>query len=140
NDSTAIRNYIEQYEYDDCGNIKQLKHIATNASWTQRYQYEYELNPANNTNRLKATSLPGDSDGVFTASYVHDLHGNMTSMPHLSSANSMNWNFMDKLVNVKLGGGGVAYYVYGIAGNRVRKVIERPGGKKLERLYLGVVE
>ncbi|OFX84020.1 MAG: hypothetical protein A2W99_03275 [Bacteroidetes bacterium GWF2_33_16] len=140
NDSVAVRNYTEQYEYDDCGNIKNLQHIATNANWTRRYQYEYEVNSVNNTNRLKATSLPGDADGVFTASYMHDSHGNMTSMPHLSAPDSMKWNFMDQLKEVNLGGGGTAYYVYGLGGNRIRKIIERQGGKKLERIYLGDVE
>lgn len=140
NDSFAVRNYKEQYEYDDCGNIKKLQHIATNANWTQRYQYEYELNPANNTNRLKATSLPGDADGVFSATYVYDLHGNMTSMPHLSVPDSMQWNFMDQLKEVDLGGGGNAYYVYGLGGNRIRKIIERQGGLITERIYLGAVE
>lgn len=140
NDATAVRIYTELYEYDDCGNIKKLQHITPNANWTRRYQYEYELDANNNTNRLKATSLPGDVDGVFSATYVHDLHGNMTSMPHLSAPNSMKWNFMDQLKEVNLGGGGTAYYVYGLGGNRIRKIIERQGGKKLERIYLGAVE
>ncbi len=140
NDANAVRNYTEQYEYDDCGNIKQLKHIATNANWTQRYQYEYEVDPNNNTNRLKATNLPGDGAGVFSATYVHELHGNMTSIPHLSDPDSMQWNFMDQLKEVNLGGGGTAYYVYGSGGSRMRKIIERQGGKKTERIYLGAVE
>ncbi len=140
NDTNAVRNYSEQYEYDDCGNISLLQHIANNANWIQRYRYEYEDDSANKTNRLKGTNAEGDLDGIFSNIYTHDLHGNMTSMPHLSSANSMIWNFMDQLKEVNLGGGGRAYYVYGIGGNRTRKVIERIGGKKLERIYLGAVE
>ncbi len=140
NDAVAVRNYSEQYIYDDCGNIKSLKHIATNASWTQNYQYEYEVDGTNASNRLKATSLPGDGNGVFSATYTHDLHGNMTSMPHLPAANSMSWNFLDQLSEVDLGGGGTAYYVYGADGNRVRKIIERQGGLKTERIYLGALE
>lgn len=140
NNATAVRNYIEQYDYDDCGNIKQLKHIAANANFTQRYQYAYETDATNNTNRLQATSLPGDAAGVFSAVYTHDGHGNMTSMPHLAAANSLQWNCMDQLSTVNLGGGGIAYYVYGTGGNRCRKVIERQGGLKTERIYLGAVE
>ncbi len=140
NDSTAVRNYSEQYEYDDLGNIKNLKHIATGANWATNYKYEYEDDPTNKTNRLKATNLPGDPDGVFSATYFHDLHGNMTSMPHLSAPDSMKWNFNDQLKELNLGGGGNAYYVYGSGGKRIRKIIERPGGKKLERIYLGAVE
>jgi len=140
NDSVAVRTYKEYYEYDNCGNIKSLKHKAVNGNWNQFYQYEYELDAGNKTNRLKATSLSGDADGVFSATYMHDLQGNMTSMPHLSTPGSMKWNFMDQLNQVNLGGGGTAFYVYGLGGNRIRKIIERQGGLKTERIYLGAVE
>ena len=140
NDSVAVRNYLEQYEYDDCGNIKRLQHFANNANWNTRYKYEYEDDVNNKTNRLKATRLPEDADGFFSATYMHDLHGNMTSMPHLSAADSMKWNFMDQLKEVNLGGGGTAYYVYSLGGNRIRKIIERQGGLITERIYLGAVE
>ncbi|PTQ98228.1 RHS repeat-associated protein [Mucilaginibacter yixingensis] len=140
NNTTAVRNYTEKYEYDDCGNIKLLKHIANNANWNRRYQYIYETDPTHLTNRLKATSLPGDANGVFSATYTHNLHGNLTSMPHLSAADSMQWNFLDQLTSVNLGGGGMAYYAYTVNGQRTRKVIERQGGLKVERIYLGAVE
>lgn len=138
NDTNAVRLYSEVYQYDDCGNILQLRHIAVDANWTQRYRYEYQDDANNNTNRLKSTNMPTDPDaGPYTATYQHDLHGNMTKMPHLDE---LAWNFMDQLTEVDLGGGGKAYYVYGLGGNRIRKVIERIGGKKLERIYLGAVE
>jgi RHS repeat-associated protein len=140
NDSSAVRNYVEQYEYDDCGNITRMQHIANNANWTRRYKYESDDDAANNTNRLKATSAEGDPEGVHSSKYVHDLHGNMTSMPHLSAPDSLVWNFMDQLREVDLGGGGTAYYVYGSGGKRIRKVIEQQGGLIKERIYLGSVE
>jgi hypothetical protein len=52
----------------------------------------------------------------------------MTRMPHLAD---MDWSFMDQLRHVDLGGGGTAYYVYGLGGQRLRKVIERNGNTKL---------
>src|SRR5690606_18848215 len=64
-------------------------------------------------------------------------HGNMTQMPHL---NEMTWNFMDQLKDVNLGGGGKAFYVYSMDGSRSRKIIERPDGTRLERIYLGNIE
>lgn len=140
NDSNAVRNYVEQYEYDDCGNITRMQHIASNANWTRRYKYEYEDDAANAGNRLKATSAAGDAEGVYSAQYVHDIHGNMTSMPHLSAPDSLIWNFLDQLREVDLGGGGTAYYVYGSGGSRIRKVIEQQGGLIKERIYLGAVE
>ncbi|MEO7975516.1 SpvB/TcaC N-terminal domain-containing protein [Flavobacterium sp.] len=140
NNITAVRNYNEEYEYDDCGNIKLLKHTALGANWSTRYKYQYEDDPNNRTNRLKGTNLPGDVSGIFSATYKYDSNGNMTSMPHLSIDDSMKWNFMEQLKEVNLGGGGKAYYSYSMSGDRIRKVIERPGGKKLERIYLGLVE
>jgi RHS repeat-associated protein len=146
NNAGAVRNYTENYTYDTCGNLLSLQHLAAGATWTQRYQYQYQVNPADKTNRLSATSLPGDAPGVFSGLYAygggqdHGLHGNMTAMPHLSSAGSMAWDFMDRLSSVNLGGGGTAYYTYGLGGGRARKVIERQGGKILERIYLGAVE
>ncbi|MEA5461685.1 SpvB/TcaC N-terminal domain-containing protein [Arcicella sp. LKC2W] len=137
NNTDAVRLYTENYEYDLLGNIKRLQHRADGANWNQRYQYAYDLDPNNRTNQLKATSTPGDADGVFSNNYTYDFHGNMTQMPHLGQ---LVWNFMDQLNEVNLGGGGKAYYNYGQGGNRIRKVIERIGGKKTERIYLGAVE
>ncbi|MGD2091706.1 MAG: RHS repeat-associated core domain-containing protein [Candidatus Aminicenantes bacterium] len=138
NELNAVREYSEQYEYDDCGNIEQMRHIATDTNWTRRYLYEYQNDLINNTNRLKSTSLPGDADaGPYSATYQHDMHGNMTKMPHLDE---LVWNFMDQLSEVNLGGGGKAFYIYGLGGDRIRKMIERIGGKRTERIYLGAVE
>ncbi|MFH2059233.1 MAG: SpvB/TcaC N-terminal domain-containing protein [Pseudomonadota bacterium] len=138
NDSSAVRQYIQQFEYDDCRNIKLMRHIAPGGNWRRHYRYEYEDDPSNLTNRLKSTSLPGDLDtGPYSAVYTHDLHGNMVEMPHVTE---MVWNFMDQLAKVDLGGGGTAYYTYGGGGGRIRKVIERPGNIKTERIYLGAVE
>jgi len=134
-----VRTYIEEYEYDLLGNIKVLKHRfqpqpGIGNGWTRRYHYAFEDNPANRTNRLTSTSLPGDPDaGPYSATYDYDAYGNMTLMPHLAT---MDWNFMDQLRQVDLGGGGTAHYVYGLGGQRLRKVIERNGNLKLEWIFL----
>ena len=138
NDLNAVRQYTEVYRYDDCGNFLTLQHIAAGASWTQRYHYESQDDAGNKTNRLKSTSLPGDADlGPYSATYQHDLHGNITRMPHLDE---LIWNFMDQLAKVNLGGGGFAFFVYGFGGSRIRKVVRRLNGKRIERIYLGLVE
>ena len=145
NDVNAVRNYTENYAYDLCGNILSLQHIATGASWTQNYQYQYQVNPADNTNRLAAISQPGDGPGVFSGAFGYTggwdagLHGNMTAMPGLP-AGSLTYSVFDQLASANLGGGGTAYYVYGAGGGRMRKVIERQGGTTVERIYLGPVE
>jgi len=138
NDSSAVRKYREHYLYDDCGNILQFQHKATNANWNRHYRYEYQDDASNDTNRLKSTSLPGDVEaGSYSDTYQHDIHGNMTKMPHLKK---MTWNFMDQLSKVDLFGGGMAFYIFGLGGVRIRKIIERLGGKRTERIYLGAVE
>lgn len=138
NDAAAVRTYTEEYDYDLLGNIRQVRHQAGAAgSWTRQYQYGYEADGAIRTNRLVAARLPGDPEaGPFTGTYAYDHYGNMTRMPHLAS---MAWNFMDQLRQADLGGGGMAYYVYGVGGQRIRKVIERAGNSKLEWIYLGAV-
>jgi RHS repeat-associated protein len=145
NDANAVRNYTENYSYDLCGNILSLQHVATGASWTQRYQYQYQVNPADTTNRLAAISQPGDGPGIFSGAFSYaggpdnGLHGNMMSMPG-QAAGSLQYNVFDQLSSVNLGGGGTAWYVYAAGGGRMRKVIERQGGLIQERIYLGLIE
>jgi uncharacterized protein RhaS with RHS repeats len=127
NDTSALRNYTEQYEYDAVGNILRMSHQAGVGTWTRHYQL------AATSNRLLGTSLPGDQAGQFSATYEYDAHGSMTSMPHLPS---MGWDHNDQMRQVGLGGGGTAYYTYDAAGQRVRKVWEHSGLVE-ERIYLG---
>ncbi|MGH2414447.1 MAG: RHS repeat domain-containing protein, partial [Microcystaceae cyanobacterium] len=134
NEISAMRDYTEQYEYDSVGNILRMIHEADNGNWTRRYDYELT------NNRLRNTSLPGDLPDLSSLPprYLYDEHGSMTKMPHLTQ---MDWDFKDQLQRVDLGGGGVAYYVYDAAGQRVRKVIERQNSRRQkERIYLGGFE
>lgn len=146
-DGNAMGNYTERYEYDAVGNILQMIHQAESGGWRRRYLYDEQslIEPARKNNRLSRTSLPGDpDDGPYSARYEYDAHGSMTRMPHLPA---MEWDFKDQLhvarqqVVTDGGTGETAYYVYDSAGQRVRKVIERPGGSiKNERLYLSGFE
>jgi len=142
NDTNAVRTYTEEYEYDLLGNIKVLRHRFKNQAgigngWTRRYHYIYEDDPTNRTNRLSTTSLPGDPDGgPYSATYDYDAYGNMIKMPHLSN---IAWNFMEQLRHVDLAGGGMAYYGYGVGGQRIRKVIDRIGTIQLVWIFLGAV-
>jgi RHS repeat-associated protein len=142
NDAEAVRNYAEEYEYDLLGNIKTLRHrfksqAGIGNGWTRHYRYAFEDTPGDRTNRLTSNSMPGDSDaGPYTATYGYDAYGNMSRMPNLAA---MSWNFMDQLQQVDLGGGGTAYCVYGLGGQRLRKVIERNANLREEWIYLGAV-
>ena len=131
-DGSVMQAYTQRYAYDTAGNLLQVTHLAPSGNWTRRYDY------AADSNRLRSSSLPGDPEsGPFSAAYTYDAHGNMIRMPHLAQ---MDWDFRDQLHRVDLGGGGEAYYIYNVNGMRVRKIIERPGGLREERIYLGGYE
>ncbi|HEX6970774.1 MAG TPA: toxin TcdB middle/N-terminal domain-containing protein [Limnochordia bacterium] len=142
NDTAAVRTYTEEYTYDRLGNITRLRHrfktqAGVGAGWTRHYRYAYQDHPGDRTNRLQATSLPGDPEaGPYSASYDHDPYGHMIRMPHLPE---LAWNLMDQLQRVDLGGGGRAYYVYDAGGQRIRRIVERHGGLVLEWIFLGAV-
>ena len=148
----GLRDYIERYRYDAIGNIMNLAHhTGSNLDqpgqvlWHRHYQYALD------SNRLLATSLPGDPDdlpdyaetGGYTAKYSHDVHGNITRMVHLPL---MRWDFKDQLSasSQQVRNNGTpetTYYVYAADGQRARKVTEtQTGARKNERLYLGGYE
>lgn len=139
NDMQALRNYTERYEYDAVGNILAMIHRIQNGGWNRAYDYE------SSNNRLRATSLPGDAAGTYSAKYGYDEHGSMKRMPHFANhadldRPNMHWDFKDQLHQVDLAGGGTAYYVYDAAGQRVQKVVEKSAGLREERIYLGGFE
>lgn len=141
-DGQAMWRYTEQYAYDGVGNFLQLIHQTTNGNWTRSYAYEEAslIEPGKQSNRLSQTSV-----GATDEPYRHDIHGNMTSMPHLSL---MQWDFQDQLQAsarqvVNAGTPETSYYVYDAAGQRVRKVTERAAAtptRMHERIYLGGFE
>jgi RHS repeat-associated protein len=142
-ETAALRNYTERYDYDPVGNILRMIHEAgTTGSWRRGYEYEAT------SNRLRATSLPGDADAVFSATYEYDEHGNLTRMPHLPL---MQWNCLDRLQAsarqvISSGSPETTWYVYDAGGQRVRKVTERqaPAGetpsRMQDRIYVGDCE
>lgn len=128
-DDLALQKYIQTYAYDGVGNIMKMAHRRpndNNTGWTRHYQY------AEQNNRLLATTL-GNPDLPFSEPYSYNVHGSMTSMLHLQT---MDWDFVEQLRHVDLGGGGHGYYVYGADGQRTRKVIET-GSLIKDRIYLG---
>lgn len=129
NDAAAFRNYTERYSYDKAGNMLEQKHTAKDSGWTRTFTYDQNNNL---NNRLTSTSFGGDD-----YQYHYDAHGNMHG---LESITGELWDFLDQFKEADLGGGGTAYYVYDGGGQRVRKVIERPNGNRLERIYLGGIE
>ena len=152
-DGNAMGTYTEQYQYDVVGNFLQLIHKGAdpaNPGWTRSYTYSEAspLESAKVSNRLTSTTVSGSQP--LNEPYTHDLHGNMTGMPHLQA---MAWDFKDQLnmtrrqavnSNDQDGNdhqGERTYYVYDAAGQRARKTTESSAGiKTKERLYLGGFE
>jgi RHS repeat-associated protein len=136
-DGLAMGNYTERYVYNSVGNILSLAHVTSSGNWTRLYNYDGA------TNRLLATSLPGDSAGQFSAKYSHDTCGNMQTMPHLPM---MQWDYKDQLHAtqqqvVNADAGVRTYHVYDASGRRARKVTENQNGLKTrELIYLGGYE
>ncbi len=123
-DGTNMRNYTQTYQYDELGNLLQMK---SNGVWTRNYRYNFE-----NNNYLLGHDLQSTMN-----EYTYDAHGNMIKMPHLQE---LKWDYEDNLKEVVLdANNNTAYYVYDAEGNRVRKVVVK-GNIIEERFYVGDYE
>jgi len=153
-DGRAMGRYTEEYLYDEVGNILKMFHQSAAGNWTRYYAYDepslLEPGTGKRNNRLSATSRPGDNPlGPYSDTYSYqdnqgnDVHGCMTSMPHLPK---MEWDYEDKLhtTATQATGSGTpetTYYIYDSGGQRVRKITERQNGtRRKERIYLGGFE
>ena len=140
NDATTIQSYAQTYAYDPAGNLLEMSQTRGGiVAWRRRYQYALDSNRLLSTNASMAEPVqPTYVDPAvgprYVDAYFHDPHGNMTSMPGLTTAV---WDANDQLVEVDLGGGGHAYYTYDADGRRTRKTIRRQTGTEIvERTYL----
>jgi RHS repeat-associated protein len=149
-DGNAMGRYFQQYVYDEVGNILHMIHTGShpaNPGWTRSYTYHEpsQLEPGKSSNRLSYTHISGEPPEQYT----YDVHGNMTTMPHLPL---MKWDYQDQLQassQQTVNNGGTpefTYYVYDSNGQRARKVTERQAAlgqastRKTERIYLGNFE
>jgi RHS repeat-associated protein len=139
-----LRNYTELYAYDPVGNFLTMAHQAANGNWTRAYAYnEVSLTePGKQSNRLSQTALQTGATPPVE-SYAYDVQGNITRMPHLPT---MLWNYRDEMCAssqqvVNAGAAVTTYYVYGVGGQRTRKVTDgQNGARQNERFYLGGFE
>jgi RHS repeat-associated protein len=144
-DPMAMRNYQQQYHYDEVGNILKMQHQSVNNNWTRNYNYE-KLN-----NRIKSTVV-GDTTNYqnYTNYKHHPTHGFLIQLPHLQE---LEWNFEEKLVmstqqkvNPVNGTAETTWYQYDSSGKRIRKINENQASagmiptKKDERIYISGYE
>ena len=144
-DPMAVQNYTQHYQYDEVGNIKQMRHVASGNNWTRDYDYE-KLN-----NRIKSTVVGDISVPKNYTNYVHHpLHGFLTQLPNLDD---IGWNFKEEMVkstqqkvNPGNGTAETTYYQYDSKGQRLRKITENSAGAgatptiKEERIYIAGYE
>jgi RHS repeat-associated protein len=137
-DALAWRSYTQQYDYDEVGNIKEVRHLAAAGNWTRNYHC------AANNNRLLSTTV-----GADTYNYPHHpQHGFITALPQMQV---MKWNFKEELQagaqqSVVAGTPETTWYVYDGSGQRARKITENQANagvdpsRKSQRIYVGGVE
>jgi len=141
----AFRNYIQHYQYDRVGNIKQMRHEAgTLGSWTRNYQYAFEDSTQPASNRLWRTwQGSGDFNGTSAnnrVTYEYDSHGSMLNLANTPDEFKMQWDHRDMISSINLGSG-FAHYQYDAGKQRTRKYITKNNGNIIEeRIYLGGVE
>jgi len=114
NASNAMQNYTHNYAYDKLGNM-------LSDAW-KTYQYAIINNYLIGNNSI-------------ANQYTYDAHGNMLTMPHLSS---MVWDYYDQLIGAN-NGTFTSYYNYDVEGNRTRKVVVK-GNIREEHYYIGSYE
>jgi RHS repeat-associated protein len=147
NGGDLMARYCEKYAYDAVGNFLSMSHhrsCADEPGWTRRYTFDETslIEGGKRSNRLSRTQV-GNGVAADPETYLHDVHGNMVEMPHLGGGQpgpNMHWDYMDRLRQVDLGGGGTAFYVHDPSGERVRKVWEKAPRLIEERIYLGGFE
>jgi RHS repeat-associated protein len=130
NRSGALRSYTERYRYDAVGNIESMRHIAGPlGSWTRTHGYETASNRLTRTD----TDHPGRS-----VTYDHDTHGSLSNLNAAQDRFDLRWDWNDMIHTIDLGGGGRAWYQYGVDKQRCRKRIDRQNNTTgyWERVYL----
>jgi RHS repeat-associated protein len=159
NDTSTLIRYRETYSYDSVGNILHVHHqplASSHPAWERRYLYAYIVAQTDSSvtasNRLIATSMPGDADNVYSARYAYadgtdvsdpthnnaGLHGSMTRMPHLPS---IQWDYADRMrrCDKVVGTTNAVYFTYDASGQRVQKIYEHEYYVE-RRIYLGAYE
>lgn len=136
----AFRNYIQRYQYDSVGNIKQMRHEAGSlGSWTRDYAYAFDDSTQPASNRLWQTWTGGERTNAVT--YGYDSHGSMLNLARTDPRYDLQWDHRDMISSINLGGGGAAFYQYDSGKQRTRKYIEKNNDHIVEeRIYLGGLE
>lgn len=140
-DANAVRRYTQRYQYDNVGNILQMKHESPNSAdgWTRHYDYAFNDPTQSASNRLWQTWT--GSDRAQAVTYGYDTHGSMLNLANVPDAYKLQWDHRDMIREINLGGGGIAHYQYDSGKQRTRKrIVNKTNDGYWERVYLGGYE
>lgn len=126
-DLTKVRAYTESYTYDDAGGLLKLTHRAGTGGVTRTYKI------ASGGNRATEMIV-----GATTYGYTYDACGNVVSE---TSSRLFEWNHAGKLATFRnqTPNSQPSIYVeyrYDTTGQRVLKVVRKPGGQVAVTTYI----
>ncbi|HYV03994.1 MAG TPA: toxin TcdB middle/N-terminal domain-containing protein [Blastocatellia bacterium] len=132
-DPTRTRDYNEQYDYDQVGNITLLSH---NAGPTASYSRRFAL--VDNSNKLSTVTI-----GTTDYSYDYDDNGNLITE---NGSRRFEWDHSDRMRVFRTQPVGSepsvhAHYLYDASGQRVKKLVRKQTGGVEATIYIdGVFE
>jgi RHS repeat-associated protein len=126
-DLTKTRRYSEHYRYDLAGNVTELTHLASGASFTR----DFEVGAGNN--RLSTLTIDAADFG-----YLYDANGNITEE---TTSRHFEWDWADRMKVFRIQTNGSApsvhaQYLYDANGQRVKKLIRKQGGHVEVTVYI----
>ena len=123
--------YIQYYQYDEMGNILELKHSSSvsGASFVRAFNYDH----ISDNSYLNSIDIGSDN-----YSFTYDSCGNQT-LQNLDS--KMLWDYADRMYSFYIQAGTsepsqYAQYCYSGAGQRVMKIVRTGGGAYKVRIYI----
>ncbi|WP_291409029.1 SpvB/TcaC N-terminal domain-containing protein [Actinophytocola sp.] len=126
-DVNLTRAYTERYGYDLAGNVATLGHQTTGGGFLR----EFDMVAGNN--RLNTMT-----SGQTTAGYAYDVNGNLLRE---TSSRHFDWDRADRMRVYRTQVGNTepsvhAHYLYDAAGQRVKKLIRKQGGRVEVTVYI----
>lgn len=136
-DLTKTQAYIENYRYDDAGNMTELKHLTNGTGFTRVFDM------ASGNNRLSTMTIASDQPASTQYAYMYDANGNMTQE---TTSRHFEWDHADRMKSFRTQVGTSepsvhAHYLYDSAGQRVKKLVRKKGGQREVTIYVdGIFE
>ena len=126
-DLTSVRAWSEQYTYDVAGNLNKLRHESGAAATIS------DFNIPTAANRIATVT-----HGLDVFAYEHDVNGNLTRE---TTSRHLEWDHRDRLRVYRTQTAGSeptvhAHYLYDAAGQRVKKVVRKPGNRVEVTIYI----